>query len=38
MYLAQGPQRSDDSEARARGLSGSSQALNHWANVKSILC
>ena len=33
MCLAQGPQRSDASEARTRGLSVSSQALFHWATV-----
>ena len=31
MCLAQGPQGSDDGEARTRGLSVSSQALYHWA-------
>ena len=41
MCLAQGPQRSDVVKARTRGLSVSSQALNHWAtalplNFKSI--
>ena len=33
MCLAQGPQRSDASEARARGPSVSSQALYHWATA-----
>ena len=33
MCLAQGPQRSDAGEARTRGLSVSSQALNYWATA-----
>ena len=33
MCLAQGPQRSDASEARTRGPSVSSQALYHWATA-----
>ena len=33
MCLAQGPQRSDPGEARTRGPSVSSQALNHWATA-----
>ena len=33
MCLAQGPQRSDASEARTRGLSVLSQALYHWATA-----
>ena len=33
MCLAQGPQRNDAGEARTRGPSVSSQALNHWATV-----
>ena len=33
MCLAQGPERSDASEARICGLSVSSQALYHWATV-----
>ena len=33
MCLAQGPQRSDASEARTCGLSVSSQALYHWATA-----
>ena len=33
MCLAQGPQRSDAGEARARGPSVSSQALYHWATA-----
>ena len=33
MSLAQGPQRSDASEARARNPSVSSQALYHWATA-----
>ena len=37
MCLAQGPQRSDAGEARARGLSVSSQALYHWATTLPIL-
>ena len=36
MCLAQGPQRSDASEARTRGLSVSSQALYHWATALPI--
>ena len=36
MCLAQGPQRSDAGEARARGLSVSSEALYHWATELSI--
>ena len=31
MCLAQGPQRSDTSEAQTQGLSVLSQALHHWA-------
>ena len=33
MCLAQGPQRSDNGEARTRGPSVSSQALYHWATA-----
>ena len=33
MCLAQGPQRSDAGEARTRGFSVSSQALNRWARA-----
>ena len=33
MCLAQGPQRSDASEARPIGPSSSSQALYHWATA-----
>ena len=33
MCLAQGPQPSDAGEARTRGLSVSSQTLNHWATA-----
>ena len=33
MCLAQGPQRSDTGEARARGPLVSSQALYHWATA-----
>ena len=33
MCLAQGPQRSDAGEARNRGPSVSSQALNNWATA-----
>ena len=33
MYLAQGPQRSDASEAQTRGPSVSSPALYHWATA-----
>ena len=33
MCLAQGPQRSDDGEAWAPGLSISSQALYYWATA-----
>ena len=33
MCIAQGPQRSDASEAWTRGPSVSSQALYHWATV-----
>ena len=33
MCFAQGPQRNDASEARARGLSVSSQALYHYATA-----
>ena len=33
MCHAQGPQRSDVSEARTRGPSVLSQALNHWATA-----
>ena len=33
MCLAQGPQRSDASDAGTRGLSVSSQALYHWATA-----
>ena len=33
MCLAQGPQHSDAGEARPRGPSVSSQALNHWATA-----
>ena len=36
MWLAQGPQRSDDGEARTRGPSVSSQALYHWATALPI--
>ena len=36
MCLAQGPQRSDAGEARTRGPSVSSQALNHWATALPI--
>ena len=36
MCLAQGPQRSDAGEARTRGPSVSSQALNHWAIEDSL--
>ena len=36
MCLAQGPQRSDAIEARTRGPSVSSQALNHWATALPI--
>ena len=36
MCLAQGPQRSDSSEARTRILSISSQALYHWATALPI--
>ena len=31
MCLAQGPQRSDASEAQSQGFSVLSQALHHWA-------
>ena len=37
MCLAQGPQRSDNGEARARGPSVLSQALYHWATALPIL-
>ena len=37
MCLAQGPQRSDASEARTRGPSISSQALYHWATALTTL-
>ena len=37
MCLAQGPQRSDASEAQTRGPSVSSQALYHWARFIDIL-
>ena len=33
MCLAQGPQRSEAGEARTRGHSVLSQALNHWATA-----
>ena len=36
MCLGQGPQRSDAGEARTRGLSVSSQALNHWATALPV--
>ena len=42
MCLAQGPQRSDDGEARTRYPSVSSQALYHWATAlpvaQSVTC
>ena len=38
MCLAQGPQRSDVSEARTRGLSVLSQALYHWAIALPTTC
>ena len=37
MYLAQGPQRSDAGEARARGPLVSSQALYHIELVKNAV-
>ena len=37
MCIAQGPQRTDASEARPRGPSVSSQALYHWATTLSAL-
>ena len=36
MYLAQEPQRSDAGVARTRCPSVSSQALYHWASIRSI--
>ena len=36
MCLAQGPQRSDASEAGTRGPSVSSQALYHWATAHPL--
>ena len=36
MCLAQGPQRSDADEARTRGPSVSSQALNHCAPTTKV--
>ena len=37
MYLAQGPQGNDASEARTRSPSVSSQALYHWGTALPIV-